>query len=56
MLYKVLKSIITDKSYLEAGDTIETMQTKLDVFYARGRITEAQYKELSDMLQAQKTA
>ena len=44
MLYRTLKRMI------ERGQT-EGMQEKLDVFYAANRITEAQYTELSAMLE-----
>ena len=43
MLYRTLKRMI------ERGQT-EGMQEKLDVFYAADRITEAEYTELSAML------
>ena len=44
MLYRVLKRMI------ERGQ-IEGMAEKLDVFYATGEITEAQYTELTKMLE-----
>lgn len=43
MLYRVLKRMI------ERGQ-IDGMAEKLDVFYATGKITEAQYTELTQML------
>lgn len=58
MIYSTMKKLIananaklqssawTEDEYLEyksAG------QNKLDVFYAKGRITESQYEELTDM-------
>ncbi len=43
MLYRVLKRMI------ERGQT-EGLSEKLDVFYAAGKLSEAQYTELSDML------
>ena len=43
MLYRTLKRMI------ERGQT-EGMGTKLDVFYAADKITEAEYKELTAML------
>ena len=44
MLYRVLKRMI------ERGQT-EGLSKKLDVFYAAaGKLSEAQYTELSDML------
>lgn len=44
MLYSVLKRMI------ERGQ-IDGMAEKLDVFYATGKITEAQYTELTQMLE-----
>lgn len=43
MLYRTLKRMI------ERGQT-EGMETKLDVFYAADKITEAEYTELTAML------
>lgn len=43
MLYRTLKRMI------ERGQ-INGLADKLDVFYAMGRITEAEYKELTEML------
>lgn len=43
MLYRTLKRMI------ERGQTTG-METKLDVFYAANKITEAEYTELSAML------
>ena len=43
MLYRTLKRMI------ERGQT-EGMEEKLDLFYALGKITEAQYTELRDLL------
>lgn len=43
MLYRTLKRMI------ERGQT-EGMDTKLDVFYAANKITEAEYNELTAML------
>ena len=43
MLYRVLKRMI------ERGQT-EGLSEKLDVFYAAGKLSEAQYTELSDKL------
>lgn len=45
MLYNVLKRLI------ERGQTTG-LQEKLDVFYAVGSITEAQYTELTGLLSA----
>lgn len=42
-LYRVLKRMI------QRGQT-EGLSEKLDVFYAAGKLSEAQYTELSDML------
>ena len=44
MLYRVLKRMI-------ARGQIDGMAEKLDVFYATGKITEAQYTELTQMLE-----
>ena len=46
MLYRVLKRMI------ERGQT-EGLADKLDVFYAAGKLTEAQYTELTALLEAQ---
>lgn len=46
MLYKVLKNMIVKKNY----NSKEELQTKLDVFYATGRLTQEQYEELTAML------
>lgn len=45
MLYRTLKRMI------ERGQTAG-METKLDVFYAADKITEAEYTELTAMLTA----
>ena len=45
MLYRTLKRMI------ERGN-ITGMREKLDVFYAADRITEAEYTELTEMLEA----
>lgn len=45
MLYRTLKRMI------ERGQ-IDGMAEKLDVFYATDRITEAEYKELTSMMEA----
>ena len=47
MLYRTLKRMI------ERGQAANLTE-KLDVFYAMGRITEAEYKELTELL-AEKT-
>lgn len=47
MLYRTLKRLI------ERGQTANLAE-KLDVFYAMNRITEAEYKELTELL-AEKT-
>jgi hypothetical protein len=46
MTYTRLKKLITNGSY-EKND----MLNKLDVFLIAGRVTEAQYNELVDMMQ-----
>ena len=43
MLYRTCKRMI------ERG-SIEGMSTKLDVFYAAGKLTDDEYKELTDLL------
>lgn len=43
MLYRTLKRMI------ERGQTTDLAE-KLDVFYAMGRISEAEYKELAELL------
>lgn len=45
MLYRVLKRMI------ERGQT-DGMSDKLDVFFAAGKLTEAEYTELTAMLEA----
>ena len=45
MLYLVFKRTIQRGNYDRAA-----MQTKLDVFFAADRITQAEYEELSGML------
>nr|DAH24671.1 MAG TPA: Short C-terminal domain [Caudoviricetes sp.] len=45
MLYRTLKRMI------ERGQTAG-MEEKLDIFYAAGKITEAQYTELLELLNA----
>lgn len=48
-LYRVMKRLI------EAGKT-DGAQTKLDVFYAAGRLTEDEYKELTGLLNQKQNA
>ena len=43
MLYRTLKRMI------ERGQT-EGMEEKIDIFFAAGKLTEAEYTELMDML------
>lgn len=43
MLYRICKRLI------ERGQT-DGLAEKIDVFYALGRITEAEYKELTELL------
>lgn len=47
MLYRTLKRMI------ERGQT-DGFETKLDIFYAAGKISEAEYSELIGMLSAQR--
>lgn len=49
MLYRICKRLI------ERGQT-DGLADKLDVFYALGRITEAEYKELTQLLAQQEAA
>ena len=48
-MYTLLKSKITRKSYASK----EEMQTMLDLYYFKGRITAEQYDELSNLLESQ---
>lgn len=43
MLYRTLKRMI------ERGNT-EGLEAKIDIFYAAGKLTEAEYTELVDLL------
>lgn len=47
MLYRTLKRMI------ELGRT-EGLSEKIDVFYAAGKLTEAEYTELTGLLSAEK--
>lgn len=47
MLYRTLKRMI------ERGQT-DGIESKLDIFYAAGKISEAEYSELIRMLSAQR--
>ena len=47
MLYRTLKRMI------ERGQT-DGIETTLDIFYAAGKISEAEYSELIGMLSAQR--
>ena len=47
MLYRTIKRMI------ERGQT-DGIETKLDIFYAAGKISEAEYSELIGMLSAQR--
>lgn len=58
MIYSTMKKLIANaNAQLQSGAWSETQfleyknaqQNKLDVFYAKGRITESQYEELTDM-------
>ena len=48
MLYHICKRMI------ERG-SIEGMSTKLDVFYATGKLTDDEYKELTELLAEKET-
>lgn len=52
IVYKGCKTKIEKNMY----ETQEEMQTMLDVFYMGGRITQAQYEELSQQLTAKHAA
>jgi len=58
MIYSTMKKLIANaNSKLQSGVWTEdvyleykaSQQNKLDVFYAKGRLTEGQYEELTDM-------
>ena len=58
MTYTTMKKLIANANakYQSGAWTAEeyteykaTQQNKLDVFYAKGRLTESQYEELTDM-------
>ncbi len=58
MTYTTMKKLIANaNAKLQSGAWTEaqfleykaSQQNKLDVFYAKGRLTEAQYEELTDM-------
>lgn len=58
MTYSTMKKLIANaNAKLQSGAWTETQfldykamqQNKLDVFYAKGRLTETQYEELTDM-------
>lgn len=46
MLYRTLKRMI------ERGNT-EGLETKIDIFFAAGKLSEAEYTELSTLLAAE---
>ena len=45
MLYRTIKRLI------EKGNT-EGLEEKIDIFFATGKLTEAEYNELMEMLKA----
>ena len=58
MIYSTMKKLIANAnakyqsgawSEVEYLEYKAVQQNKLDVFYAKGRLTEAQYEELTDM-------
>lgn len=49
LTYRACKSMIERKSY----ESKEDMQQKLDIFLIGNRITQAEYEELTSMLNAQ---
>lgn len=48
MLYNLLERMLNQDNY----GAKEDFQSKLDIFFALGRITEDDYKKLTDMLDA----
>jgi hypothetical protein len=52
MVYPLLKNKITRKTYTSK----EEMQTMLDLYYFKGRITAEQYDELSNLLEEKETS
>lgn len=48
MLYKVLKRAIERENY----DSKEAMQEKLSILFANNQLTQAQYEELMQLLEA----
>lgn len=53
MIYKLIKRMLEQDNY----DSIEDMRNKIDVFFAVNppRLTEAEYKELNDILNTKET-
>lgn len=49
MIYRLCKQMILTGNY----GSKEEMQTKLDVFYLGNRLTQAQYEELTTLLNEQ---
>lgn len=45
-MYNIMKKLIEKKFY----ETADEAQTKIDVFYAVGRITDDEYVELSELI------
>ena len=52
IIYPLLKSQIKRKTYASK----EEMQTKLDLYYFKGRITAEQFDELSNLLEEKETS
>jgi hypothetical protein len=53
MIYKFIKRMLEQDNY----DSIQDMRNKIDVFYSvtPARLTESEYKELNDTLNAKQT-
>jgi hypothetical protein len=51
MTYKLSKRLITQYKVNGQTEKLEAYKDKLDVFFAAGRLTEAEYKELLELMQ-----
>lgn len=53
MIYKFIKRMLEQDNY----DSLQDMRNKIDVFYSvtPARLTESEYKELNDTLNAKQT-
>jgi len=50
VLYRVTKRVIENS--IKNGQSADGMDTKLDVFYAAGKLTDEEYTELTAMLKS----